>query len=122
METGAATGESPARGNAGGAPPPRPRRHWRRWVGLGVLTLLVGAFFYVRWKFNGPRLARLVAHGVLNAQFQGRTEVESIEWPVSAVLDVRHVDVKLVQVHVYDPDGRLVLWLPEVDANIDAWE
>ncbi len=134
MESGADTEDSAVLPGPGGdgarTPPPSalPSPPWyRRWrwplrFAAALLVLLVGAFIYVRWRFNGARLAHFVADDILNVQFRGRTQVESIEWPVSAVFDLRHVEVTLKQVHVYDPENRLVLWLPEVKASVDAWE
>src|SRR6266540_352461 len=103
------------------SPPPPWYRRWRwslRFAAV-VLALIVGGFLYVRWKFNGPRLAAFVTDGILNKQFRGRTQVDSIEWPMGAVLDLRHVHATVHGVHVYDPENRLVLWLPEVHAEVD---
>jgi hypothetical protein len=142
MEGSAVTGDSPGESSSladpgrpapppsgttppsGSGTPPRRRRWLRRlaWIGGTLVTILVAAFIYVRWSFNGVRLARLVTHDVLNKMFQGRTTAETIEWPASAIFDPRHVDVVIKGVHVYDPHNRLVLWLPRVEANIDAWE
>jgi autotransporter translocation and assembly factor TamB len=138
MEIGADTEDSAVRpGRAGDprTPPPEPppeppgpprsfRRRWRwplRFSAL-LLALLVGAFIYVRHQFNGVRLARFVTDEILNKQFLGRTQVESIDWPITAIFDLRHVRATVREVHVYDPHNKLVLWLPSVTAEVDAWE
>jgi translocation and assembly module TamB len=137
MEIGADTEDSAVRPGAGDprTPPPEPppeppgppRSFWKRWrwplrFSALLLALLVGAFIYVRHQFNGARLARFVTDQILNQQFRGRTQVESIDWPITAIFDLRHVHATVREVHVYDPHHKLVLWLPSVTAEIDAWE
>src|SRR5690242_16768037 len=63
------------------------RRRWLVVIGLAVLLLLGTGFAYLRVKLEGPDLGDKVA-SLLNKRMRGRIEIESIEWPTSALKTV----------------------------------
>lgn len=56
-------------------------------IGLAVLLFLGTGFAYLRVKLEGPDLGDKLA-SLLNKRMRGRIEIESIEWPTSALKTV----------------------------------
>ncbi|MBV8759100.1 MAG: hypothetical protein JO257_17560, partial [Deltaproteobacteria bacterium] len=60
------------------------RRRWLVVIGLAVLLVMGAGFAYLRVKLEGPDLGDKLAT-LLNKRMRGRIEIESIEWPASAL-------------------------------------
>lgn len=88
-----------------------------------ALTVTDGALVYswVQRHLNGPSLARYVT-GRLNPGIRGRVDLDSVTWSGRAVVDLlrnRPHSVELRGLRVHDPDGTLVLSLPQAQVGVD---
>src|SRR3569623_805151 len=66
---------------------PSRRRRWLVVIGIAVLLVLGAGFAYLRVQLEGPDLGDKLAT-LLNKRMRGRVEIESIEWPTSALKTV----------------------------------
>jgi hypothetical protein len=85
------------------------------------VVLLGSALAVVRVQFEGPDLAQNLCT-MLNARMRGRIEIQSIEWPMSAlpkVVSGGWLPVTLKNVAIWDGEGERVVRTEKVTGELD---
>ena len=97
-----------------------------RWISIAiaVLALVLGiTLAVVRKKYNGPALARVVAHGINFGKFpiRGRVEIDSVEWDTVDIVRLGRLPVRIIGFRLFDPAGKKVLEVARARARLNAW-
>jgi hypothetical protein len=88
---------------------------------LSLLVLLGSALAVVRVQFEGPDLAQNLC-AMLNSRMRGKIQIETIEWPMSAlpkVVSGGWLPVTLRNVEIWDGEGASVIRTEKVTGELD---
>ncbi len=108
-----------------GGGPRRPRRRWRRWLGVAALLLLgagLGGWLFLQARYNDEALAASLVRD-FNRTHRGRITIERVHWgphAVWALLRGGDTDIQIENVRIFDPGGSLVARVPEARARLDV--